>query len=167
MTKLKHAKESLLRRILDSSAVKLFGVIATVIGLVLAFGSLFHRQTAGNVQNSSLTVNVPSNRPYVRELQPPVRRPVNQSSFGAQSPNVRDVQHDVKIRYESDASGVMRALAARESAIPPKPLGSTRSNDQMSFGDQSPNVSGVGGNVEIDYSSALTSTPATAPEGAR
>ena len=34
MTKLKHSKGSSLQRTLDSSAVKLFGVVATVIGLV-------------------------------------------------------------------------------------------------------------------------------------
>ena len=61
----------------------------------------------------------------------------------------------------------MRALGGKEYAIPSKSLAPTRPTDQTSFGDQSPNVSGVGGSVEIDYSSAPTSTPATTPEGAR
>jgi hypothetical protein len=167
MTKLKYAKESLLRRALDSSPVKLFEVIAAVIGLVFAIGPLLHRQAAGNVQKSSLAVNTPLSRPDVRELPSPVRRPASQTSFGARSPNVRDVQHDVKIRYESGAKGTAGALAWNESAIAPKSPGHTPSIDQTSIGDQSPNVSGVGGSVEIDYNSAPTSAPATAPEGAR
>ena len=50
-------------------------------------------------------------------------------------------------------------MRGKEYAIPSKSLAPTRPTDQTSFGDQSPNVSGVGGSVEIDYSSAETLCP--------
>lgn len=167
MTELKYSKGSFLQRAIDSSAVKLFGVVATVIGLVFTIGPLLHRHAAGTVPQPALAVVMPASRPDVRESPLPVRRSSRQSAFGAQSPNVSDVQHDIKIGYQSNADGVTHASPKKESAIPSKAPGTARSTEQTSFGDQSPNISGVGGSVEIEYNSVSTSTQKSAPEGGR
>jgi hypothetical protein len=155
------SNRSLLCKVCDSTAAKLIGLAAAIVSL-----SSPHKQPPG-VKEAGLVVlpvavwsgtnATPTHRP--------TRRSTVQSSSGAQSPNVSGVQHDVKIQYEQSA--VVATEGSPQNASPSSPTSSARpgSTIQNSRGAQSPNVSGIGGSVDIRYGS--TPSEKESPRGAK
>jgi len=75
-----------------------------------------------------------------------------QDSQGDQSPNINNVDHDVRIRFDRPATKAQTVKVA-PPVTTSRPLHRNPSS-QVSKGNQSPNISGVGGNVDIQYGSA-------------
>jgi hypothetical protein len=76
-------------------------------------------------------------------------KPVIQFSSGNNSANLNGVQGSVHIQGESQGAPTHTAVPAKRSttAIKPSPAGVT----QISTGDGSPNISNVGGDVDLRY----------------
>ena len=140
----------------DSKLFRTTGVTSHVTSIVynlLAIFVLSHAQFAGTPREMPTAAGTVNSGSGAKHLIRPTLPSIGQYSFGAQSPNVRQVQGDVKIRYGSAAEKMPKGSFAGASAairVPSK----SNSSVQVSFGDESPNVNSTGGTVEIQYNSA-------------
>ena len=86
-----------------------------------------------------------------------------QSASGTQNINVNGAQHDVRIKYNSVASGM--PVDSPEYKLPVVPSSvPTGSTIQISQGTQNANISHVGGHVDIQYGPAVATNTGTSPE---
>jgi len=135
-----------------------WGLVSSILGILA-----FLPQPAGTIKDVAPAALVAVGGSSATLLQPhvnnraegtlalPARRSTIQSSSGAQSPNVNGVLHTVHIQYGSTAVEMPEGSTKNSSPVVPalsEPAGSTI---QISHGAQSPNVSGVGGDVDIRY----------------
>jgi hypothetical protein len=137
---------SQIKRLLDSPTVRVIGFVSSIVTIATLC------RYANPIRDAAHAPLVVA-RERTAPLPPPTSRSVVQSSTGAQSPNVRGVQRDVKIQYDSNVEAMPEGLAKRTLPAPASPISPTRSTIQTSHGAQSPNVNDVRGNVEIRYGS--------------
>lgn len=155
------SKKSLLQRVCDSTAARTLGLVSAVVGL-LPLGSIPYERAAVTVNGWAPAAHGSGTAP----LPPAARRPTFQLSSGAQSPNVSGVRHGVHILYASTV-GVPEGSPGHTSLVAPSNSVPAGSNVQVSQGAQSPNVSGVRGNVDIRYGSLAAVGPEKLPEADR
>jgi len=154
---------SFLQRVCDSSPAKTVGLVSAVIGL-FSLGSILHKQPAGLIKETAPAVFTAPGGSGTTPLPRSTPRSTVQSSYGAQSPNVSGVQHGVQIQYASTAVPMPEGSPEHTSPVAPASSAPTGSTVQISHGAQSPNVSGVRGNVDIRYGAATAASEEKLPE---
>lgn len=156
------SNKSFLQKVCDSSAAKTISLVSAIIGLGL--GSMFHKQPAGKVKEAAPAVSTAAGGSGATPLPRSTPRSTVQSSSGVQSPNVSGVQHGVQIQYASAAIPAPESAPERTSPVAPASSVPNGSTIQTSHGAQSPNVSGVRGNVDIRYGAATAASEEKLPE---
>jgi hypothetical protein len=162
MPRIKDSRLSLVSKVCDSPTGKAIGLVSAIIGILLYLGSFLHHHQDGVKDVVSVTVPVtllagPST------TSTPSHSPV-QTSFGAQSPNVNDVQRDVQIQYGAADAGIPDGSSANKQPATSARSGSASSTIQTSRGAQSPNIANVRGSVDIRYGAATPGSEKTLPE---
>lgn len=191
------SNKSALHRICDSSPAKAVCLVSSVLGiLALLLGTIFHKQpaqtvkvaapakvTASTAAVSSGTTPLPSTTRRTTAQSSALRKSrenpsvvvpssttglVTQTSYGAQSPNVAEVAGTVDIQY--GPTTVRRAEKLPENTSPMVPASSAAPSGsiiQISHGAQSPNVRGVGADVDIRYGPPAPASQEKLPGGAK
>lgn len=153
------------QRLCESPAAKALMLVSAALGVPAAVISLLGVGALLHPPSNATNAAVPGvGGRAITPLSHPTGPATVQSSSGAQSPNVRSVQHDVKIQYGRAPSGATDDPTEKRFPIAPAPAGSTV---QSSHGAQSPNVSGVGGNVDIQYGSPTAASTRRPPGSAK
>jgi hypothetical protein len=83
-------KRTFLKRLSESTPARVTGLVASIIGIFIWLGSMFHRPPAK-----------PAALPVATTVQQLITQPTFQSSSGPESPNISNVSGSVDIRYES------------------------------------------------------------------
>jgi hypothetical protein len=161
------------RSFFDSPVARLVYFVSAIVTIFMFVISTVQRQPAGttNVTLLSKTLSsAPADRIAATTIPPVPRgasvRPTTvQTSRGVQSPNLSNVKQNVNIRYGSTTVTETPEASAKISAIPPATSTPIASTTQTSYGAQSPNVSGVGGDVDIRYGPLAPGSSGEAVEG--
>lgn len=156
---------SFVQKVCESSPAKTIGLVSAVIGLLLGLGSILHKQQpAGTIKEAAPAVFAAAGGSGTTPLPRSTPRSTVQSSYGVQSPNVSGVQHGVQIQYASAALPMPEGSPEHRLPVVPASSAPTGSTIQISHGAQSPNVSGVRGNVDIRYGAATAASEEKLPE---
>ena len=148
---------SFLHRMCDSLPFKIIAILSAFATIGTTTYSIYthrHHPPVAGLENSLAPVPPVSrpNQPVPTSVvqPPPSARATGQTSYGTQSPNVRDVRRNVHIRYGSQAEVTPGKTSEKTFKIPSISSASSSVN-QTSHGAQSPNVAGVVGGVDIQY----------------
>jgi hypothetical protein len=150
MSRNKSSNKSFLQKFCDSSAAKTIGLVSAIVGL-LPLGSIPYNQATVTIKQAAPAPLEIASRPGIPLLPRPTSRSTAQSSFGAQSPNVSGVQLDVQMQYAFTTADTPQGSPQHAAFVFPAPSAQTDSTVQVSYGEQSPNVSGVRGSVDVRY----------------
>jgi hypothetical protein len=154
---------------MDQARKARYWVIATTLGgIVVASAAVFNSVTSGinNVASFRKQVassSAPAQPPAGTSLnpQPPKAKSTTktfaQVSTGDQSPDLRDVQKSVRLQY-----GGAQTASRSQDKVSPIRIPNT-SSVQFSTGKQSPNISGVGGDVDIKFAQTAGGNSPQAP----
>jgi len=150
-------RTSLVDRVYDSRGARVLFLVSAVVGIV-SVAPMRHKLPAGPAKDAAQLTTRPSDRPQrsggtvaVVRRRETARPTLIQISRVAQSPNVNDVKHNVNIEYAPAAMTTLPGSDRKPSATSASPSAPGPSTAQLSYGAQSPNVSGVGGSVDIRY----------------
>lgn len=166
------ASESLVNRLCDSPLAKMVGLVSGALGIILFLSSALHRQPADTTKDAAaVATQSPASAdrngaaiPLATRRAATAPHTTIQTSKGSQSPNLSNIKHDVRIQYGSAAMETPKGSPEKVSAASPAHTTGAASTSQTSHGTQSPNVSGVGGSVEIRYGSPAASSEKSAEE---
>jgi hypothetical protein len=149
------SNRSFLRKVCESTAAKVISLVATIIGVVISLSSIPHKQPSSTNTVSSAVVSGVVTGSTTRLLQVPTHHSTFQSSSGPQSPNVSGVRRNVRIQYGSTDDGPPDPSPKDQLPVVPASSALTGSTTQTSHGLQSPNISGIDGNIDVQYGSAV------------
>jgi len=146
---------TLLQRVCESLPMKIVAIVSALVTIGTLTHRLVHHQQSANAPERSMTfvsARGPKESPVTGPVvqQPLAARFTVQNSYGAQSPNVSDVNRDVHIKYRTQLGEASQKSRANTSVVPWSPP-HEGSVIQTSQDAQSPNITGVGGSVDIQY----------------
>ena len=157
----KVGRTSLVDRVYDSRGARVLFLVSAIVGIA-SVAPMLHKRPAGLAKDAAQLTTRPSDLPRgsggtvaAVPRRETARSTLIQISRAAQSPNVNDVKHKVHIEYAPAAITTLPGSARKPSDTSAPPSTSGPSTAQLSYGAQSPNVSGVGGSVDIRYGASV------------
>jgi hypothetical protein len=149
-----------LHRICDSLPLKILARVCTLITVcTILIGLATHKQSAhapidASKPPASATGPQKSSVTQAAAVAHLPAGPVGQTSHEPESPNINGVKRDVRVNYGPSTAAEPRTAQEKASAVVPPPTVPPGSVTQVSYGAQSPNITAVGGNVDIQYGPA-------------
>lgn len=153
-----------MRKIHDSNGVTLIYIAAALCAIVGFFRPVLHTHPTATMKAAPAATVAVLGNPAAPQLTRPAAHSVDQSSSRIESPNIKHVKHDVKIQYGSAPAGMLEGsrvnalpVAATSSALIPSTV-------KTLYRVQSPDISDIGGSVDIRYNSTTTASDEKSPE---
>lgn len=163
MLKIKWLTKASVQKLCNSPIAQLVCLASGVVTLLLFPSALVHELTVEPIRATApatVAVLEKSGGPRVAR---PARSATAQSSVRIESPNVSHIRHDVKIQYDSIPAGMSegsRVNASPDGSTSSAPVASTIRTYRV----QSPDVTDIGGSVDIRYGSPTSAGTDKSPE---
>jgi hypothetical protein len=133
------------KRFFDTPFARAVGFYATVLGCIFSVPTGTTKKVAPPVPAAAIVEAVSA-----ASVSGPSEHPTTQTTYRVQSPDISRVTRDVRIKYAADEVE-LKSLSEKVAAPPSASASSAHSGTQTTYRIQSPDVSDVRGNVDIEY----------------